>query len=671
LGAFLAFFAAGCGGHGRAPGTIVFESGHSGREALYAVHPDGSGMTKLPLDIPSDGADVSWTRDGRKALVIYADSYVAYVYEPTSGIRRKIPLAGSYGVSDMPWSPDGKRLVLSTNKGNVVVLDVATGVRQPIDATEEDAPLAWSSDGKRLLFTVDRDVYAAPVDGRPAWLISRLARPEVVGLFEPQPSSDGKWIAFVADGVNQFVGLYAVRSDGADLHLIARDAHSFAWSPIGERLAFAGYKGVSLIDIANGRRRRLTNDRLDDPANEGPTWSPDGRRILYRRPDLGYGAVPGSHMQLWTMKVDGTDRHPLTRDFAPDLGDSAVWVDAELKGTRAPRLPVVAVPAARSITTSLPIVALAAEDNRAAVAQGFGGLPGLRGLLGPIVVWDQARETRVQVPVRGCGTADDVLLAAGRVGYVCGNPGEGYYTDDALRLVRPGRRGATQIVRTRGGEFTGLFLGGLVGDRGTIAFDVESAGNRPRAEFRIRRTRVWRLTGTRAKVVRTFTGVATVASIDAGRIAVLRDGGKAVALLSAGGGVRTFRFGGPGVVGVVLDGPRLIVLRSARLTVLDLRSGRRTGSWPVRRGFGPAAEIEDATRGLVAYVVGAAVHILRLSDGREIVIDNPNATEPVFARFVPSGLFYSFNKSYDRRPGRLVYVPRIELERAFTGRGTG
>jgi len=671
LGAFLAFFAAGCGGHARASGTIVFESRHSGREAIYAVHPDGSEMTKLPLDIPSDGADISWTRDGRTALVMYADAFVAYVYEPMSGTRRKIPLAGSYGVSDMPWSPDGKRLVLATNKGDVVVLDVATGLRQRIDATEEDAPLAWSVDGKRLFFTVDRDVYAAPVDGRPAWLISRLARPEVVGLFDPQSSSDGKWIAFLADGVNQFVGLYAVRSDGAELHLIARDAQSFAWSPTGERLAFAGHRGVSLIDVANGRRRRLTNDHLDDPANEGPTWSPDGRRILYRRNDLGYGAVPGYHMQLWTMKVDGTDRHPQTRDFAPDLGTSVAWVDAELKGTPAPRLPVVAIPAARSITTSLPIVALAAEGNRAAVAQGFGGLPGLRGPLGPIVVWSQGRESRVQIPVRGCGTADDVLLAAGRVGYVCGNPGEGYYIDDALRLVRPGRRGSTQIVRTRGGEFTGLFLGGLVADRGTIAFDVESAGNRTRAEFRIHRTRVWRLTGTRAKVVRTFTGAATVASLDAGRIAVLRDSGKAVAVLLPGGGVRTFRFGGPGVVGVVLDGPRLIVLRSARLTVLDLRSGRRTASWPVRRGFGPAPEIEDAAGDLLAYVVGATVHILRLSDGREIVIDNPNATEPVFARFVASGLFYSFNESYDKRPGRLVYVARMELERAFTGRGRG
>jgi hypothetical protein len=67
----------------------------------------------------------------------------------------------------------------------------------------------------------------------------------------------------------------------------------------------------------------------------------------------------------------------------------------------------------------------------------------------------------------------------------------------------------------------------------------------------------------------------------------------------------------------------------------------------------------------VAYVVGVAIHVLRLSDGREIVIDTPNATEPALARFVPSGLFYSFNEAYDNRPGRLVFVTRSELERAL------
>ena len=218
-------------------------------------------------------------------------------------------------------------------------------------------------------------------------------------------------------------------------------------------------------------------------------------------------------------------------------------------------------------------------------------------------------------------------------------------------------------MRTHGEEFTGSFLGGLEAEGGTIAFDVASAGNQSRGEFRIHQTRVWKATGARKTIVRTFRGEATVASIDAGRIAVLR-GGEAVSVLSAAGDIRTFEFGRPQVLGAALDGQRLLVLQATRLTALDLRSGRRA-DWPVRRGFGPAPELEGAQGDLAAYVVGADIHVLRLHDGREIVVDTPHATEPVFARFVPGGLFYSFNAAYEERPGRLVFVTRSQLERAL------
>jgi hypothetical protein len=76
------------------------------------------------------------------------------------------------------------------------------------------------------------------------------------------------------------------------------------------------------------------------------------------------------------------------------------------------------------------------------------------------------------------------------------------------------------------------------------------------------------------------------------------------------------------------------------------------------------AELEDAAGDLVLYVAGAAIHVLRLSDGRDVVIHTPDATEPVFARLVSNGFFYAFNVAYAKRPGRLVFVTRADLDRA-------
>jgi WD40-like Beta Propeller Repeat len=660
----VAAFATGCGGHGRASGTIVLESSFSGRAALYSVRPDGTGVTKLAVDLPADGADIAWTRDGTKALVEYdtgTGGTVAYVFEPTSHTRRAIQLRGLYWISDMPWSPDGTRLVLGTGNGDVV-LDVKDGNRQPIDTANADQLVTWSGDGEQLLFTSGLGVYAAPAAGGSARAIVALARRGVVGLFGLQSSADGKWISFIANGETRTVGLYAVRSNGTGLRLIARDAESSAWSPTGNRVAFARENGVAVVDVEHGRRRQLTTDRLDDPTNEPPAWSPDGRWILYRRNDLGFGAPLSSHLQLWAMKSDGTDKHPLTNGFAIDLGDEqAVWVEASVEGRPAPGLPLVVLRPAPALTTGLPIAALAAEGNEAAVAQGFGGMPGLRGPLGPIVVWNRVRGTRVFVSVHGCGSVFDVLLAEGRVGYRCDNAGNGYTVDDSLRL------GTTELVRTHGEEFTGSFLGGVAADGGTVAFDVASAGSKIRGDLVIQQTRVWKATESRKSIVRTFRGEATVAALDASRIAVVR-GGKAISVLASAGGVRTFRFGGRRVLGAGLAGPRLVALLATRLTVVDLRSGRRAHSWPVRRGFGPAPELEGAQGDLAAYVVGASIHVLRLHDGREIVINTPNATEPVFARFVASGLFYSFNAAYEKRPGRLVFVVQSQLEHALNSK---
>ena len=663
--ALLAAFATGCGGHGRARGTIVFESDRSGVDALYAIRADGGKLTKL-LNLPEE-ADVFWSRDGTRALVRDSRSYV---FAPADRTRRSIRLPGfekATGIaawSDLLWSPDGKRIAYATESGAIIMLDVESGERRLITRGSSTGAVAWSPDGKRVLFIdySSGSVYTAAADGGARVRVLRL--PSDLGPDAlPGWSGDGKWISLF-NALGFPAKLYVARADGTGLESIARNAKSAAWSPAGEQIAFAAGSGIVVVDLEHTRRRQLTRNGLDG----SPSWSSDGARILFTRNDLGQGAPPG-HDQLWTMKADGSDQRPVTHAFT-DGGSNgpAVWVGSTVSGTPAEQMPLVTLRGARTIVTRLPIVALAATRSRAAVAQGLGGPRNFRGPFGPLIVWNPVRSTESQIPIPGCGSAYDVELAgvfftAGGVGYRCDNPSISYGEDDTLRLVRPGKHSVV-ILHTQDGEFSGLYLDGLAGERNAIAFGVGELGTNAERNVYTARTSIWKGAGVRRTMVQTFHGDAAVTSLDHGRIAVVREG-RAVSVLFPRGRSRTFAFRRGSVLGAALDGARLLVLQNVRLAVFDLGSGRRTASWPLRRGFGPAPELEGAHGDLAAYVVGAAIHVLRLSDGREIVIDTPNATKPVLARFVQGGLFYSFNESYGKRPGRLVFVTRSELERAL------
>ena len=267
-----------CGGHGTVQGTIVFESNRSGRDALYAVRLDGTGLTTL-LDLPKEAA-VFWTGDATRALVLGARPYVL---ESASRTRRKVRLPGFETATEiapwsrMLWSPDGNRLAYATDSGDIVLLDIESRVRRRITKGSSDGAVAWSPDGERVLFIdwSDLTLDTAPASGGSRTRVARLPV-SIDADALPGWSADGKWISLLnVDGGL----LYVVRSDGTRLHSIASDARDAAWSPAGARIAFAGPRGIVVVDLAHARRGRLTRDPLDSTV----AWSPDGRHIVFTR----------------------------------------------------------------------------------------------------------------------------------------------------------------------------------------------------------------------------------------------------------------------------------------------------------------------------------------------------------------------------------------------------
>jgi hypothetical protein len=171
--------------------------------------------------------------------------------------------------------------------------------------------------------------------------------------------------------------------------------------------------------------------------------------------------------------------------------------------------------------------------------------------------------------------------------------------------------------------------------------------------------RAWRVVGGRATPLR--SGAA--ADVDAGRIVILGGGGTVALISRFGDIVRSFGFSGP--TSAQRSGDDLVVVRGETLEVWDVETGERRAAYPLERGLGPVPVAEAPEQGIATVVIGVAMHLIRLSDGKDIVLDIDNQAGPSHAELEPSGLFYSWNEPHTEKAGRLAFVPWEQVVAAF------
>ena len=161
-------------------------------------------------------------------------------------------------------------------------------------------------------------VFIADADGANA----RALVPDWGLEYSPFFSPDGQWVVFTAEPAGQ-ADVYRIRPDGSGIEQLT-DHPSFddqgALSPDGRTLAFVstrarGTADVWLLDLASRTASNLT----DHPSgNFRPRWSPDGAWIAFTSDrDAEPGDQPGmwEHLQstgVYLVRPDGTGLRRLT-----------------------------------------------------------------------------------------------------------------------------------------------------------------------------------------------------------------------------------------------------------------------------------------------------------------------------------------------------------------------
>lgn len=183
---------------------------------------------------------------------------------------------------------------------------------------------AFSPDSKYLLMSYARngvtDIYEMNLATRET---KKLTSGPAIDT-SPNYSPDGSKIVFNSDrGGNQ--QLYIMNRDGSDVHRISfRQGSRYAtpvWSPRGDYIAFTRMEGNTfnlgvMYPDGTGERTLATGFYL-----EGPTWSPNGRVLMFYRQNRGTATTDGAK-QLYSVDITGTNERLV---ITPGDGSDPAW----------------------------------------------------------------------------------------------------------------------------------------------------------------------------------------------------------------------------------------------------------------------------------------------------------------------------------------------------------
>ena len=255
----------------------------------------------------------------------YFDTRIIYVSEtgPKTQRYKKLAIMDQDG-ANVKYLTLGNELVLTPrfsptnqmvtylsyfrNLPRVYLLDIETGVQELVgDFPGMTFAPRFSPDGEKIIMSFAKDgnsdIYTMDLKTR---VVEKITDHTSIDT-SPSYSPDGKFICFNSDrsGLQQ---IYVMRSDGSNVKRITFGKGLYGtpvWSPRGDLIAFTRvHKGRFYIGVMrpDGSGERLLTENF---YQEAPSWSPNGRVLIFYRETKSDSEGKGFSAKLWSIDLTG------------------------------------------------------------------------------------------------------------------------------------------------------------------------------------------------------------------------------------------------------------------------------------------------------------------------------------------------------------------------------